>query len=295
MVNSGLDLLASQRFDALEFTGDAGTRTAVFGHLADPPTVSPGDEESLRLGLPLILSVPGGSGKSRTFMLRRVDRGERVHGTLVGEVSPNFLWATLASSMPSPSTMVSVVDDSGECSSIRRRPELVSQADPINEAAPLPAAAAVAAGTPRPAVRLRRLADRARRSLRRADLDAGPERDRGRGAGPDGAVLPDVPVGRAVLRAQRAGAERQPDPPEPGAAGRAARGDPADRAARLRAAGSRSRAGDEFEELATSFNAMAVQLGRQFQALSTAAELDRAVLVGHRRRLHRGHPARPHP
>ena len=35
---------------------------------------------------------------------------------------------------------------------------------------------------------------------------------------------------------------------------------------------------DEFEELANAFNGMAVQLGRQFQALSTAAELDRAVL-----------------
>jgi diguanylate cyclase (GGDEF)-like protein len=35
---------------------------------------------------------------------------------------------------------------------------------------------------------------------------------------------------------------------------------------------------DEFEELATSFNAMASQLGRQFQALSTAADIDRAVL-----------------
>jgi diguanylate cyclase (GGDEF)-like protein len=35
---------------------------------------------------------------------------------------------------------------------------------------------------------------------------------------------------------------------------------------------------DEFEELATSFNAMAAQLGRQFQALSTAADIDRAVL-----------------
>ena len=35
---------------------------------------------------------------------------------------------------------------------------------------------------------------------------------------------------------------------------------------------------DEFEELAGSFNAMAMQLGRQFHALSTAAELDRAVL-----------------
>ena len=30
---------------------------------------------------------------------------------------------------------------------------------------------------------------------------------------------------------------------------------------------------DEFEELGASFNAMAVELGRQFQALSTAAEL----------------------
>src|SRR5690349_3484950 len=38
------------------------------------------------------------------------------------------------------------------------------------------------------------------------------------------------------------------------------------------------RSRDEFEELATSFNAMAMQLGRQFQALATAAELDRAVL-----------------
>ena len=35
---------------------------------------------------------------------------------------------------------------------------------------------------------------------------------------------------------------------------------------------------DEFEELAAAFNGMASQLGRQFQALSTAAEIDRAVL-----------------
>jgi HAMP domain-containing protein len=35
---------------------------------------------------------------------------------------------------------------------------------------------------------------------------------------------------------------------------------------------------DEFEELAASFNTMAAELGRQFHALSTAAELDRAVL-----------------
>jgi response regulator RpfG family c-di-GMP phosphodiesterase len=36
--------------------------------------------------------------------------------------------------------------------------------------------------------------------------------------------------------------------------------------------------GDEFEELATSFNHMAKQLGRQFNALTTMSEIDRAIL-----------------
>ncbi len=36
--------------------------------------------------------------------------------------------------------------------------------------------------------------------------------------------------------------------------------------------------GDEFEQLATAFNTMATRLGRQFNALATAAEIDRAVL-----------------
>jgi putative nucleotidyltransferase with HDIG domain len=38
------------------------------------------------------------------------------------------------------------------------------------------------------------------------------------------------------------------------------------------------RSGDEFEELAGSFNTMASRLGRQFNALATMAEIDRAIL-----------------
>lgn len=38
------------------------------------------------------------------------------------------------------------------------------------------------------------------------------------------------------------------------------------------------KSGDEFEELATSFNDMAKQLGRQFNALTTMAKIDRAIL-----------------
>jgi diguanylate cyclase (GGDEF)-like protein len=40
----------------------------------------------------------------------------------------------------------------------------------------------------------------------------------------------------------------------------------------------RIESGDEIEELASSFNAMAVQIDKQFSALRTAAEIDRAVL-----------------
>jgi signal transduction histidine kinase len=38
------------------------------------------------------------------------------------------------------------------------------------------------------------------------------------------------------------------------------------------------RSGDDFEELANSFNTMASQLGRQFKSLATMAEIDRAIL-----------------
>ncbi len=45
--------------------------------------------------------------------------------------------------------------------------------------------------------------------------------------------------------------------------------------------------GDEFEELGASFNSMAAQLDRQFHALATAAEIDRAVLLVDRCDAHR--------
>ena len=64
------------------------------------------------------------------------ERGE-VRGTLVGQVSTGFLWGSLASSMPSPSTMVTVVDDSGHVLFRSTQAEMVSQSDPITEAAPV--------------------------------------------------------------------------------------------------------------------------------------------------------------
>ena len=276
MPDTGLDLLASQRFVALEFLEDDGGRFPVFGALEHLPPLAPADEENLRLGLPLIVSEHGNARSPRTFMLRRIEHRDLVHGTLVGEVSPRFLWATLASSMPSPSTMASVVDDSGHVLFRATQAELVSLADPIQDAAPLADApiAPDTAGAAYVSSSWPILLD---------EVFAGPtwtlvlsERE-GEVLGPVVRfsrifLLVMVLAGVGVLLLSGSQIRRSLIPLAELQQG-TRRIAQSDFASRVSVA-----SGDEFEELATSFNAMAVQLGRQFQALSTAAELDRAVL-----------------
>jgi diguanylate cyclase (GGDEF)-like protein len=272
----GLDLLASQRFVALEFLEDDGRRLPVLGQLERLPPLTPADQENLGLGLPLIVSEHGTARSPRTYMLRRVEQRNLVRGTLVGQVSPRFLWATLASSMPSPTTRVSVVDDSGHVLYRSTQAELVALADPIQEAAPLPDVPILPDSTAAPFVS-------STWPILLDEVFAGPSwslvlsEDEREVLGPVARfsrvflwvmVLAGVGVlllsGSQIRRSLIPLAELQQ-----GTRRIAQR----DFASRVLVA-----SGDEFEELATSFNAMAVQLGRQFQALSTAAELDRAVL-----------------
>jgi diguanylate cyclase (GGDEF)-like protein len=276
MLNAGVDLLASRRFLALEFEGDDGRRMRVFGELTAHPPLTRADRENLRLGLPLIMSVHDDSISSRTFMLRRVERRGLVRGTLVGEVSPDFLWAALAASMPSPTTMVSVVDDSDHVLFRSTQADLVTQSDPITEAAPLPRSPAPPDSVAPPFVSsswpilLDEVFAAPTWTLVLSETEEevlGPVARFSRtfiwvvllsalgvllvtGSQIRRSLLPLVELREGTRRiAQR------------------------DFASRVSV---ESR--DEFEELASSFNAMAGQLGRQFQALSMAAELDRAVL-----------------
>src|SRR5918998_3916718 len=109
---AGLDLLARQRFVAVEFVGDDGRRIEIFGRLARRPKLTPRDSSDLRLGLPLIVTEHSPAEGSRIYLLRRVVRRNEVRGTFVGEVSPDYLWGSLDQSMPSPTTRVAVLDDS---------------------------------------------------------------------------------------------------------------------------------------------------------------------------------------
>ena len=264
---------------ALEFAGDDGTHLPVFGQMTGRPPLSANDRESLRAGLPTIVNVHGAFRPSRTFMLRRMEHGG-VSGTLVGEVSPVFLWGSLASSMPSPTTTVSVVDDSGHVLFRATQAELVSQSDPINEMAPV---ADTIGEAPLPADSAAQPFVSSAWPIVLDEVFAAPTWTLVLSEGEEEVLGPVVRFSRtflwvvvasglAVLLLSISQIRRSLVP-----LGELNEGT---RRIAQRDFGSRvsvtSR--DEFEELATSFNAMAMQLGRQFQALATAAELDRAVL-----------------
>jgi diguanylate cyclase (GGDEF)-like protein len=271
---AGLDLLARQRFVAVEFVEDDGKGIEVFGRLTRRPKLTGRDSSDLRLGLPLISVVHGEGEQSRIYLLRRLVRRGEVRGTFIGEVSPEYLWGSLEQTLPSPTTRVVVLDDSLHVLFGSARSPLPT---PI---ASRPAVAAVDTV--------------ARNSSAEFYLTASSEITLGAAfaAQPWTVVFSEskdkvlepmvdftntflIVVGfssLAVLLLSVSQIRRSVLPLEELQKGtrRIAQRDFASRVTVT------SR--DEFEQLASSFNTMATQLGRQFNALATAAEIDRAVL-----------------
>ncbi|MBA3445722.1 MAG: EAL domain-containing protein [Gemmatimonadales bacterium] len=271
---AGLDLLARQRFVAVEFIGDDRERIEIFGRLARRPKLTARDSSDLRLGLPLIVTEYPAGEAPRIYLLRRVIRRNEVRGTFVGEVSPEYLWGSLDQSMPSPTTRVAVLDDSAHV--------IFSSANTL----PVPPKGGTDSATPQPEPRINSSDQSylsASSEIRMAEAFA---------AQPWRVVLTEskdevlepmveftntflIVVGVSslvVLLLSVSQIRRSVLPLEELQKGtrRIAQRDFASRVTVT------SR--DEFEQLAASFNTMATQLGRQFNALAMAAEIDRAVL-----------------
>jgi diguanylate cyclase (GGDEF)-like protein len=269
---AGLDLLARQRFVAVVFVGDDGKGIEVFGRLSRRPRLTARDSSDLRLGLPLISVVHSKSERSRVYLLRRLARRGEVRGTFIGEVSPEYLWGSVEESMPSSTTRVAVLDEAGHV--------LFSTAKGL----PLQPA-----GKPGP-VSLDTTAGKSKEfyltALSAIPLDAAfaaqpwsvlfsESKDEVLGPMVEFTNTFLIVVGfssLAVLLLSASQIRRSVLPLEELQKGtqRIAQRDFASRVTVT------SR--DEFEQLASSFNTMATQLGRQFNALATAAEIDRAVL-----------------
>jgi diguanylate cyclase (GGDEF)-like protein len=110
---AGLDLMARSRFTAVEFFGDDGARTAVFGRLGHLPGLTADDSADVEAGLTRLVTERAGR-LARVYLVRRLAGRGGPRGTLVGEVSPNYLWGTRDQTMPSPTTQLAVVDDAGQ-------------------------------------------------------------------------------------------------------------------------------------------------------------------------------------
>jgi diguanylate cyclase (GGDEF)-like protein len=283
MLTAGLDLVASRRFVALEFVSATGVRTPVFGRLERNPVDERPIDSDLEAGLPAVIVHPRPGASASVYMLRRIDRRGGIRGTLVGEVSPEFLWGTLDQGMPSAGTAISVVDDSGVVL--------------FSSTAGAPASSGVLEADEQ---YLRELTRPTADSVDKAPSDAAPYvtsswplvldevfassnwhlvlgQSKAEVLGPMSKFTPTLLAVVAVsclvallLSLQQIRRGIVPLVELQAGTRRIAQRDFGSRVS----VNSR----DEFEELGASFNSMAAQLDRQFQALATAAEIDRAVL-----------------
>jgi diguanylate cyclase (GGDEF)-like protein len=270
---AGLDLLARQRFVAVEFVREDGKGIKVFGKLSRRPRLTARDSSDLVLGLPLISVAHTPGSSARVYLLRRLVRSGEIRGTFIAEVSPEYLWGGVQESVPSPTTKVAVLDESAHL--------LFSSA---KAALPLLPSQGLAIATLDTAVA--RSAEFYLTATSTIPLDVAFS------AQPwsvlfteskDEVLEPMVEftntflevVGISsliVLLLSLSQIRRSVLPLEELQKGtrRIAQRDFTSRVTVT------SR--DEFEQLASSFNTMAIQLDRQFNALATAAEIDRAVL-----------------
>jgi diguanylate cyclase (GGDEF)-like protein len=272
---AGLDLLARQRFVALEFVGDDAKHIRMFGRLSRFPRLTSRDSSDLRLGLPLITIRHDRGEAARIFLLRRLVRQGEVRGTFVGEVSPEYLWGTLDVSMPSVSTRVVVLDDSTRILFSSSRPPLAQ--DSVVKPPPTASVDSLMADSAGGAYLS------ASSEILLSEAFAAPSWHVVLSESKDEVLEPMVEftntflivVGLsslAVLLLSVSQIRRSVLPLEElqKTTQRIAQRDFTSRVL--------VSSGDEFEQLAASFNTMAVQLDRQFNALATAAEIDRAVL-----------------
>jgi diguanylate cyclase len=272
-----LDPGAVRRFSAIEFVEDDGRRVRLSGVLSELPRLTERNRADLEEGLPLLAAEHRDGRPTRTYLVRRVHRRaepSRLDGLLVGEINADYLWATFDQSLITAGTILTVKDDSGHV--------LVSSVAGVQSAFQTlgldarPDADSLASfdRTPHVSSTWPILLD---------EVFAAPTwtlmlgHSRNEVLGPvvrftDTLLLVVLGSIAVVLLLSIHRIRRSLIPLRELQEGtrRIAGQDFGSRVS--------IRSRDEFEELGASFNAMAVQLDRQFQALATAAEIDRAVL-----------------
>ncbi len=82
----------TRHFSGLAFVTDAGRHMPIVGDVINPPQPTAEEEQHLRAGKTLLSSQHGPDRPSRTFMTRMVDPRQPKRGILLAEIKPFYLW-----------------------------------------------------------------------------------------------------------------------------------------------------------------------------------------------------------
>ena len=101
-----------QRFTGIGRISDAGRYAAVLGHIDNLPEFTPGEKQILGYGNSLIITRHAPDFPSRIFLSRLLDPKQPAKGLLVGEIHPAYLWGVGAYDTLPPLTELCVFDHS---------------------------------------------------------------------------------------------------------------------------------------------------------------------------------------
>ena len=266
----------AERFAGMVLVTGAGRAVPVFGGIQDPPALTEADRSYLASDRSLLTARPGPGGRARIFMSRALDPEDPGRGILIAEINTTYLWDIGEESGSERITRFCVLDDSSKplfCTTNFPAASLEQVARRITGSAVGQLEWSV--GVTEYLARYSSIFLQPIFRVPKWTVILSESRDEALAAiGEFKKTFPLVVLLAlwVVLLLSVSQIRRSLVPLEKlrEGTGRIAKREFDTRVTVT--------SGDEFQELAESFNVMASRLGKQFQALSTAAEIDQAVL-----------------
>jgi len=102
----------TKRFKGLALITDTGKQAAYFGRIENPPALTAQEKDHLRSGQTFVTSQLSSGQPARIFMIRDLDPRNPKRGFLLGEIDTNYLWDIEEESALPPMTELCVLDQS---------------------------------------------------------------------------------------------------------------------------------------------------------------------------------------
>jgi len=101
-----------ERFASLTFISGGGRRNDLFGRMGDPPELTVAEKQHMTAGKTVVASRFGSDVPPRMFMTMALDPQHPTRGTLLGEINTTYLWGIGDENALPPNTELCILDHS---------------------------------------------------------------------------------------------------------------------------------------------------------------------------------------